>query len=81
MSKILRISDEAYSKLHQITKNTGLSNQDVIDRALENLERETFLKQANEAYAAMKKDPKQWREHLEEIALWEATLADGLEDE
>jgi predicted CopG family antitoxin len=81
MSKILRVSDEAYSKLTQITKNTGLSNQDVIDKALENLERETFLKQANEAYAAMKKDPKQWQEHLEEIAVWEATLADGLEDE
>jgi predicted transcriptional regulator len=81
MSKILRVSDEAYSKLTQITKNTGLSNQDVIDKALENLERETFLKQANEAYAAMKKDPKQWQEHLEEIAVWEATLSDGLEDE
>jgi hypothetical protein len=81
MSKILRVSDEAYSKLTQITKNTGLSNQDVIDKALENLERETFLKRANEAYAAMKKDPKQWQEHLEEIAVWEATLADGLEDE
>ncbi len=81
MSKILRVSDEAYSKLAQITKSTGLSNQDVINKALENLERETFLKQANEAYAAMKKDPKQWQEHLEEIAVWEATLADGLEDE
>ena len=81
MSKILRISDEAYTKLHQITKNTGLSNQEVINEALKNLEKETFLKQANEAYAAMKKDPKQWREHQEEIALWETTLSDGLEDE
>lgn len=81
MSKILRVSDEAYSKLDQIAISTGSSKQDIIDKALENLERETFLKQANEAYAAMKKDPNQWREHLEEIAIWEATLADGLEDE
>jgi DNA-binding transcriptional regulator YhcF (GntR family) len=81
MSKILRISDEAYSKLHQITKNTGLSNQEVIDKALQNLERETILKQANEAYAAMKKDQKQWQEHQEELVLWETTLEDGLKDE
>jgi hypothetical protein len=81
MSKILRISDEAYSKLHHITKKTGLSNQEAIDKALQNLERETILKQANEAYAAVKKDPVQWREHLEEIALWETTLEDGLKDE
>ena len=42
------------------------------------LKKETFLKQANEAYAAMKKDPKQWSECQEELALWDATLADGL---
>jgi hypothetical protein len=44
-------------------------------------EREAFLKQANEAYAKMKENPQEWQEHLEEIALWETTLADGLEDE
>lgn len=81
MSKILRVSDEAFSKIDQIAINTGFSKQDIIDKALYNLEKETFLKQANEAYAAMKKDPKQWREHQEEIALWESTLADGLKDE
>ncbi len=48
---------------------------------MQNLERETILKQANEAYAAMKKDPKQWQEHQEELALWETTLEDGLKDE
>jgi hypothetical protein len=81
MSKILRVSDEAYSKLAQITKSTGLSNQDVIDKALENLERETILKQANDAYASMKKNPKEWREYQEELSLWDSTLNDGLEDE
>ena len=44
-------------------------------------EREAFWKQANEAYAKMKENPQEWQEHLEEIALWEATLADGLEEE
>ncbi len=43
-------------------------------------ERKAFWKQANETYAKMKENPQEWQEHLEEIALWETTLADGLEE-
>lgn len=81
MSKILRVSEEAYSKLHQIALKSGSSKQEILDQALQNLERENILKQANEAYAAVKKDPKLWQEQQEELALWETSLADGLEDE
>ena len=44
-------------------------------------DREAFLKQANEAYAKTQKKLQEWKKHLEEVALWEATLADGLEEE
>ena len=43
-------------------------------------EKEAFLQQANQAYAAMQNDSKQWNEHLEELAIWDATLADGLDE-
>jgi predicted transcriptional regulator len=81
MSKLVRVSDEAYSKLNQIAKKTGFSKQDVIDTAINNLERETILKQANDAYSKLKKDRKQWLEYQEEISIWDATLEDGLKDE
>jgi predicted transcriptional regulator len=78
MSKLIRISDATYLKLDQIAQNTGFSKQDVIDRALHNLEQEAILKQANKAYAAIKKDPKKWQREQKELALWETTLDDGL---
>jgi predicted transcriptional regulator len=81
MSKLIRVSDEAYSKLNQMAKNIGISKQDVVDTAINNLEKETFLKRANDAYATLKKNSKQWLEYQEELALWESTLEDGLKDE
>jgi len=81
MSKLIRVSDEAYSKLDQIAHDTGLSRQDIFNKAIINLEREAIFKKANEAYAAIKNDPKQWQEEQEELALWDSTLGDGLNDE
>ena len=81
MSKLVRVSDIAYTKLDQIAQSTGYSKQDVIEQALESLERETILKQANEAYAEMRRNKKEWEQELQELDLWESTLEDGLKDE
>jgi len=81
MSKLIRVSDEAYSKLKSIIKSTGSSQQDVIDEALKNWERDVILKQANAAYMEMRKNDKECAEEQEELSLWDATLQDGLEDE
>jgi hypothetical protein len=36
---------------------------------------------ANAAYAAMRENEDEWQEELRERRLWDATLADGLEEE
>lgn len=38
-----------------------------------------LLAETNRAYAALKADPKAWEEERKERALWDGTLADGLE--
>ena len=81
MSKLIRVSDEAYSKLKSIIKNTGSSQQEVIDEALKNWERDVILKRANAAYIEIRKNDKELTEEPEELSLWDATLQDGLEDE
>lgn len=81
MSKLIRVSNAAYSKLEKIAEDTGFSRQDVVDQALQNLERDAIFKQAHEAYAALRANPQLLREEQEELTLWETTLADGLEDE
>jgi hypothetical protein len=56
----------------------NISKQDVIDVALEQLEKETLLKLANEAYSALQKNDQEWKEELAERALWDITLEDGI---
>lgn len=81
MSKLVRVSDAVYSKLSQIAQVTGYSRQDIIDQAVSSLERETILKQANEAYARVRSNKKELENEQKELDLWESTLEDGLEDE
>lgn len=52
----------------------------VLDQALSEFQRKCFWEQTNAAYAALRKNPKAWKEELAERAAWNATLLDGLED-
>ncbi|HJZ23360.1 MAG TPA: hypothetical protein VJ201_02795 [Candidatus Babeliales bacterium] len=81
MSRLIRVSEEAYLRLNQIAKRTGFSKQLIIDEAIERLERENILRQANEVYANQKNDPEKLREFEEEMAIWDVTLSEGLDDE
>ena len=49
----------------------------VLDAAIERYRREKFLAAANAGYAALKRNPKLWKEELDERASWDSTLADG----
>jgi hypothetical protein len=54
---------------------------EVLDRAVEAYRRQWFFDTANEAYARLRDDPVAWGEWQSELAAWDATLMDGLEDE
>ena len=49
------------------------------NKLLSQSEQDQFLDAANAAYAALKNDPVAWQEELEERALWDRTLGDGIE--
>ncbi len=79
MSKIIRISEEAYIKLSELAEALGAPRTRVVEKALDKLAGEQLLKRANRAYEELMKDPQAWQEELEERKDWEATLGDGLE--
>ena len=79
MSKLIRISDEAYKKLHSLEEQMGDSKQEIIEKALEKIARENLLMQANRAYDLLKQDKEAWTEELKEREEWEVTINDGLE--
>jgi hypothetical protein len=76
-----RISENAHHILQVLSAQTGQSHQAVLDAALEAYRRQRFVEEANAAYAALRADPAAWAEELEERALWDTTLMDGLEEE
>lgn len=80
-STTVRIPDSTRQTLAELSDETGESLQDLIAAAVEAYRRNRILEQANQAYAALKRDPEAWLELLEEREEWNSTLADDLDDE
>ena len=76
-----RISTWGHKTLRKLAKEYGMTSEQVLDKAIDILERERMLEAVNAAYEALKADPDAWAEELSERALWETTSSDGLEDE
>jgi hypothetical protein len=55
--------------------------QAVLDEAIDHYQRDKFLDEVNAAYAALRNQPKAWKEEQAERTLWDKTLGDGLRDE
>ena len=54
-----------------------MTSEQVLDRALDLLERERLLEAVNAGYRALKGDADRWQEELAERRLWDASLGDG----
>jgi hypothetical protein len=66
--------------LRKLAAATGEPLERVLERAVESYRREQFYAEFDAAYARLQADPVAWEEELAERALWEVTLADGLDD-
>ncbi len=80
-SLTLRITKTAHRKLKLLAAHEHMPMQAVLDKAVEAYRRRVFLEGANESYATLRKNPAAWKDLLKERAAWDATLADGLEDD
>ncbi len=80
MSKLIRISENAFEMLRQLEQESGDSKQVIIEKVLERLMRENLLKKGNEAYEELRRNPKAWQEEIEERKVWQQADTDGLED-
>jgi hypothetical protein len=65
-------------KLRRLREQSGEPTADLLEEAVDLLERERFLDVANSAFARLRDDPDQWGEEVRERSLWEGTLADDL---
>jgi len=76
-SATVRISKGTRDTLRDLAIKSGESMQTIIDRAIEEYRRQSFIEQANKAYLALRENPEAWETELQERREWEATLADN----
>lgn len=81
MSKMMRISEVAAKQLDDLIEVTGQSRQKILEAALQAFAKHLFFKKNDVQYKALKKDKAAWNEFAKEMAEWDVTLNDGLEDE
>jgi predicted transcriptional regulator len=79
-STTVRVSAETHDVLRKLAAATGEPLERILERAFESYRREQFYAEFDAAYARLQADPVAWEEELAERALWEVTLADGLDD-
>jgi hypothetical protein len=77
-STTVRIPTATHELVREIADHEGISLQDVLARALEAYRRQRVLDEVNRSYAELRASPESWRDHQEELAAWDAALADGL---
>lgn len=54
---------------------------EIIADLVQQQERERFWREMHEDFAQLRADNEAWRDYQDELAVWDATLLDGLEDE
>jgi hypothetical protein len=79
-STAVRVSAHTHELLRELAAATGESLQKVVERAVESYRREQFFAEFDAAFERLRADPAAWEDELAERALWECTLADGLDD-
>jgi predicted DNA-binding protein len=76
----IRITPHSKAVLRALAKRQGKPMQAVLDEAIDHYRRDKFLDEVNAAYAALRTEPKAWKEEQAERALWDKTLGDGLKN-
>jgi predicted transcriptional regulator len=76
----VRIDPATHKVLQELAQQEGRSMPVILAKAIEQYRRRQFLEQVNAAYGTLRADAAAWDEELQERALWDKTLSDGLEE-
>ncbi|NER39091.1 MAG: toxin-antitoxin system protein [Oscillatoria sp. SIO1A7] len=78
-SVTVKIGSKCHQTLQELAAKSGESIQIILEKAIENYQRQLFLEEANQAFAALRNDPEAWQAEMAERSAWDVTLGDGLE--
>ena len=80
-SATVRIKPATLVTLRTLAAKSGRPMSEELEEAVEQRRRQRMFDEANAAWAAMRADPDDWAEEMAERRLWEATLADGADQD
>ena len=75
----VRVSEATHTLLREIAARTDRPMSAVIEAALEEYRRRLFWSLADREFRALRADTTAWKEHQEELAVWDAAADDGLD--
>ena len=78
---LIRVPAETHARLQRLAGELGQPLGQVVETALEHFERARMLTDFNAAFARLRADPEASANDDAELAAWDSTLLDGLEDE
>lgn len=79
-SLTVRIDENSHKALREIAEASGSTMQAALAQAIEELRRKMLIDETNQGFAALRQDPKAWKQEQDERALWETTLSDALDE-
>lgn len=79
MAQTVRIDAKTYATLRKLADLENVSIVEELARAVRVLDQQRFFERLSDQYAAL--TPEERAEDAAELALWDATLGDGLDNE
>ncbi|MGH2557685.1 MAG: hypothetical protein ACRDJH_01365 [Thermomicrobiales bacterium] len=76
----IRVPDTTHVKLQRMATEEGRAIGQVIDDLVDRYERDRFFEEMAEDFARLRADPVASAEYDAELAVWDSTLLDGLEN-
>ena len=77
----IRVSRETHERLKEIAQQEHRALGDMIDRLVDEYQQQAFRRAVHESFRGLREDTAEREAYLEDMAAWDATLMDGLEDE
>ena len=77
----VRVSESTHAALRSLANESGETMQAILDKAIEEYRCRLFWERVETAAGELRKDSAAWEDELSERRAWDATLADGLEEE
>jgi hypothetical protein len=76
----IKVSTETRDRLKSLADADQITMDAELAMALDKVEEARFWQGVQEDYARLQADPEQWSDYVSELAEWDRTVGDGLDD-